>query len=61
LKKKSFPSTIVSPKLMEVTRSAISLKGSFFNTQRMLQKYYINEYFPEKLTHTPGEFKPALA
>ena len=45
----------------EVMRSAITLNGSFLNTQRMLQQYYINEYFPEKLTHTPGEFKPTLA
>jgi starch phosphorylase len=31
----------------EVTRSAISLNGSFFNSQRMLSQYVANAYFPE--------------
>jgi starch phosphorylase len=45
----------------EVMRSAITLNGSFFNTQRMLQQYYINEYFPEKLTQSSGEPTQAVA
>jgi glycogen phosphorylase len=31
----------------EVMRSAISLNGSFFNSQRMLSQYVANAYFPE--------------
>jgi len=31
-----------------VMRSTIALNGSFFNTQRMLEQYVINAYFPEK-------------
>lgn len=31
----------------EVMRSAISLNGSFFNTQRMVEQYVRNAYFPE--------------
>ena len=33
----------------EVMRSAISLNGSFFNTQRMVRQYVHNAYFPDKL------------
>jgi starch phosphorylase len=36
-----------------VMRSTIALNGSFFNTQRMLEQYVINAYFPER----PGEKK----
>ena len=28
-------------------RSAIALNGSFFNTQRMVEQYVRNAYFPE--------------
>ncbi|HEX4682556.1 MAG TPA: alpha-glucan family phosphorylase [Gemmatimonadaceae bacterium] len=31
----------------EVMRSAISLNGSFFNTQRMVEQYVRNAYFPD--------------
>jgi starch phosphorylase len=31
----------------EVMRSAISINGSFFNTQRMLSQYLSNAYFQE--------------
>ena len=33
----------------EVMRSAISLNGSFFNTQRMVRQYVHNAYFPDSL------------
>ena len=33
----------------EVMRSAISLNGSFFNTQRMVRQYVHNAYFPDAL------------
>ena len=32
----------------EVMRSAIALNGSFFNTQRMVEQYVRNAYFPEE-------------
>ncbi len=38
-----------------VMRSTIALNGSFFNTQRMLEQYVINAYFPER----PADRKPA--
>jgi starch phosphorylase len=41
----------------EVMRSAISLNGSFFNTQRMVEQYIRNAYFPEEapaLVTTPS-------
>jgi starch phosphorylase len=31
-----------------IMRSTIALNGSFFNTQRMLEQYIINAYFPER-------------
>ena len=31
-----------------VMRSAIALNGSYFNTQRMLEQYVLNAYFPEE-------------
>jgi starch phosphorylase len=31
----------------EVMRSAIALNGSFFNTQRMVEQYVRNAYFPD--------------
>ena len=33
----------------EVMRSAIALNGSFFNTQRMVEQYVRNAYFPSEL------------
>lgn len=33
----------------QVMRSAIAVNGSFFNTQRMLEQYEANAYFPEDL------------
>ncbi len=33
----------------DVMRSAISLNGSFFNTQRMVRQYVHNAYFPDSL------------
>jgi starch phosphorylase len=33
----------------EVMRSAIALNGSFFNTQRMVEQYVRNAYFPDEL------------
>ena len=38
-----------------VMRSTIALNGSFFNTQRMLEQYVLNAYFPEKRVLTPAE------
>ena len=32
-----------------VMRSAIALNGSFFNTQRMVEQYALNAYFPQML------------
>ncbi|HVW78079.1 MAG TPA: alpha-glucan family phosphorylase [Alloacidobacterium sp.] len=32
-----------------IMRSTIALNGSFFNTQRMLEQYVLNAYFPEEL------------
>ena len=32
----------------EVMRSAISLNGSFFNTQRMVEQYVRNAYYPDE-------------
>jgi glycogen phosphorylase len=34
----------------EVMRSAIAINGSFFNTQRMVEQYVRNAYFPEQET-----------
>jgi len=39
----------------EVMRSAIALNGSFFNTQRMVEQYVRNAYFPGQLV---GEIVP---
>jgi starch phosphorylase len=39
-----------------IMRSTIALNGSFFNTQRMLEQYILNAYFPEKQIRTaPAE------
>ena len=37
----------------EVMRSAIALNGSFFNTQRMVEQYVRNAYFPTALDPEP--------
>ena len=36
-------------------RSTIALNGSFFNTQRMLEQYVINAYFPERRVEKTSE------
>jgi glycogen phosphorylase len=42
----------------EIMRSAIAVNGSFFNTQRMLEQYEANAYFPETLnTAVQGEIQ----
>ena len=38
-----------------VMRSAIALNGSFFNTQRMVEQYALNAYFPQPLEADPPE------
>lgn len=37
----------------EVMRSAIALNGSFFNTQRMVEQYIRNAYFPTDVSGSP--------
>ncbi|HMD22282.1 MAG TPA: alpha-glucan family phosphorylase [Alloacidobacterium sp.] len=45
-----------------IMRSTIALNGSFFNTQRMLEQYVVNAYFPEqRVVETVEEPEPALA
>ena len=34
------------PRFMDVMRHTIALNGSFFNTQRMVQEYVVDAYFP---------------
>ena len=44
-----------------IMRSTIALNGSFFNTQRMLEQYVVNAYFPEQRVEEPAEEpEPAL-
>ena len=44
-----------------IMRSTIALNGSFFNTQRMLEQYVVNAYFPVPLVSEPAEEpEPAL-
>jgi starch phosphorylase len=44
-----------------IMRSTIALNGSFFNTQRMLEQYVVNAYFPEQRVERPAEkLEPAL-
>ena len=38
----------------EVMRAAISLNGSFFNTQRMVRQYVHNAYFPSGVPAASG-------
>ncbi len=42
-----------------VMRSTIALNGSFFNTQRMLEQYVINAYFPERRGEKKAESSEA--
>ena len=44
-----------------IMRSAIALNGSYFNTQRMLEQYLLNAYFPEYPVESKKELEPALA
>jgi len=44
-----------------IMRSTIALNGSFFNTQRMLEQYVVNAYFPEpRVVEQTQEPEPAL-
>ena len=43
-----------------IMRSTIALNGSFFNTQRMLEQYVLNAYYPEKPVERTTE-EPSLA
>jgi glycogen phosphorylase len=44
-----------------IMRSAIALNGSFFNTQRMLEQYSLNAYFPEaRVQRTAEVLEPML-
>ena len=46
----------------KIMRSSIALNGSFFNTQRMIEQYALNAYFPEKQVSTvANELEPAFA
>jgi len=45
-----------------VMRSTIALNGSYFNTQRMLEQYVQNSYFPEQSVQSPAPaLEPILA
>ncbi len=45
-----------------IMRSAIALNGSFFNTQRMIEQYLLNAYFPEQLVDISDEsLEPAMS
>ncbi len=43
-----------------VMRSTIALNGSFFNTQRMLEQYVLNAYFPERRAEKKTESGEAV-
>lgn len=44
-----------------IMRSTIALNGSFFNTQRMLEQYVVNAYFPEeRVQRSIPALEPAL-
>lgn len=43
-----------------IMRSTIALNGSFFNTQRMLEQYVANAYFPEERVLSTASLEPAL-
>jgi len=43
-------------------RSTIALNGSYFNTQRMLEQYVQNSYFPEQSVQSSAPaLEPILA
>jgi starch phosphorylase len=44
----------------EVMRSAIALNGSFFNTQRMVEQYVRNAYFPAELLGTVAPLEESV-
>ncbi len=45
-----------------IMRSTIALNGSYFNTQRMLEQYVQNSYFPEQSVQSPAPaLEPILA
>ena len=44
----------------KMVRSAITLNGSFVNTQGMLRQYSVTNIFPRRPVHTPGELKSTL-
>ncbi len=45
-----------------IMRSTIALNGSYFNTQRMLEQYLLNAYFPENpVDSKTTDLEPALA
>lgn len=51
-----------APQWQRIMRSSIALNGSFFNTQRMLEQYVLNAYFPEKYVDCSAEtLEKALA
>ncbi len=43
-----------------IMRSTIALNGSFFNTQRMLEQYVLNAYYPEPGVVQAEELEPVL-
>lgn len=44
-----------------IMRSTIALNGSYFNTQRMLEQYVLNAYFPEqRMDHSAVALEPIL-
>jgi len=45
-----------------IMRSTIALNGSYFNTQRMLEQYVQNSYFPESVVQSPAAaLEPSMA
>jgi starch phosphorylase len=44
-----------------IMRSTIALNGSFFNTQRMLEQYVLNAYYPEQPVARAVELEPVLS
>jgi starch phosphorylase len=44
-----------------IMRSTIALNGSFFNTQRMLEQYVLNAYYPEQPVSKAEELESALS
>jgi len=45
---------------VRIMRSTIALNGSFFNTQRMLEQYVVNAYFPEERVQPASKLEAAL-